>query len=582
MVSRVQPLGKVLILASALLACTAKKPEATPVDAADAKAIAERCKDWVGSPRIEAFGKRVYGAFGYDLANVYVIKTSAGNVFIDSGLSPKTTNVLLKDLLAKAPGKPLALIYTHSHLDHVGGAGAIADAQTQIWASAPFQDHFLKQYGVFQPTELIRGARQYGSHVPDEILPCTSIGARPDLRAAFQSAARLPNHTFQGQTELAFGDTRIQLIEAHGETHDEIMIWLPDDKILFTGDNIYKAFPNLYTIRGTSPRPVDDWIKSLDQMRRLQPEIVLPSHTGALVGKNVVQETLRIYRDGIQWVRDATVRGANAGLSANTLAESIKLPPDLAKHPYLEETYGQVDWSVRAIYSDNLGWFAGEADRLYPVPRVDVAKREIGMMGGAESVLKAATSALDSGDLKWAIHLLTKIRDSGLATGGLHDRTVEALAKAYGHLSLATTNTNGRGYLAETAMELTQRLEPLGVPEPDEPLVRSLPIDVFMDRWGSRLKMNDAQDVLETIVMAFPDLKKKYYVTIRHGITEVVEGEPLPGTPSPVATVTVDSLTWKKLALKQENAAAAVASGKIQVQGSWLQFGNFLRRFQVD
>lgn len=578
-----RPVGYLGLMAL-LLGCTGKPKiePPVPVDQQHRLAIAERCKDWVGEPRIEQFGDKVFGAFGYDLANVFLIKTDAGNVFIDAGLSPKTSSVIFKELTARAPGKTLALIYTHSHLDHVGGAGAIADGATEIWASTPFQTHFLKQYGVFQPVETIRGRRQYGLDVPPEILPCTSIGAKPDLAAAFDSAARLPTKTFSGEKTLVFGKTKLTLFEAHGETHDELAVWLADDRILFPGDNIYRAFPNLYTIRGTSPRPVDDWIKSLDRMRALEPEVLLPSHTRAIRGKDLVQETLTVYRDGIQWVRDAVVRGANAGLSAATLAETIKLPPELAKHPYLEETYGQVDWSVRAIYSDNLGWFAGEPERLYPMDRNDAAKREVGLLGGADAVMKLANTSLVSGDLRWGIHLLTKVRDSGLATGALHDQLLNLLAHAFGKLALETQNSNGRGYLAESAVELTQRVEPPKLPNPDQELVRSLPLDVFMDRWSSRLKMNDAVGIHESLVMEFPDVQRTYFITLRHGIMEVTEGQPLPGTPAPFATVTVDSMTWKNLALKQENAAAAVASGKIQVQGSWVAFGKFLQRFELQ
>lgn len=565
-----------------LAGCTSQKPTRTTVDDSHRQAIAQRCKDWIGEPRVEQFGPRVFGAFGYDLANVFLIKTDAGNVFIDGGLSPKTARPMFEALTAKSPGKSVALIYTHSHLDHVGGAGVFADEATEIWASEPFQTHFLKQYGVFQPIEIIRGRRQYGQDVPLEIMPCTSIGPKPDMAAAFESEARLPNRTFRDKKELLLGGVRIVLIEAHGETHDEVMIWLPEEKILFSGDNIYKAFPNLYTIRGTSPRPVDDWIKSLDLMRSLEPNVLLPSHTGAIKGKDLVRETLTAYRDGIQWVRDAVVRGANIGLSANTLAETIKLPAELAKHPYLEETYGQVDWSVRAIYSDNLGWFAGEPERLYPMPRSELAKREVELMGGAEALVKDAGAAHTSGDHRWAVHLLTKVRDSGLATGPLHDRTLDLLAKAFAAMALETDNTNGRGYLAESAVELSQRLDPMKQPNPDEALVKSLPIDVFMDRWGSRLRMNEAQDVYESMVMNFTDLKVTYFVTIRHGIMEVIKDKALPGTPPPFATVSVDSLTWKKLALKQGNPAAAVASGALKVDGSWLDFGKFLRRFELN
>ena len=164
----------------------------------------------------------------------------------------------------------------------------------------------------------------------------------------------MPTQTFSGSKTLDVGGTRIDLIEAHGETHDQLFVWLPEERVLMPGDNWYRSFPNLYTIRGSQPRPVDAWIDSLDRMRRLEPKILVPSHSGPVRGEQAVQDALRNYRDAIQWVRDAVVRGANAGEDVDTLANGIGLPPHLATEPALAELYGQVDWSVRAIYSNHL------------------------------------------------------------------------------------------------------------------------------------------------------------------------------------------------------------------------------------
>ena len=99
-----------------------------------------------------------------------------------------------------------------------------------------------------------------------------------------------------------------ELVEAHGETHDQLFIWLPNQKAILPGDNYYQAFPNLYTIRGTTPRPVRAWIASLDEMRKLEPEYIVPSHTGPIIGKDEVAKQLTDYRDGITWVYVETIR----------------------------------------------------------------------------------------------------------------------------------------------------------------------------------------------------------------------------------------------------------------------------------
>src|SRR5690606_30251981 len=149
---------------------------------------------------------------------------------------------------------------------------------------------------------------------------------------------------------------------APGETHDHLFVWLAEERVLFAGDNIYKAFPNLYSLRGVSPRPVRRWIDSLDAMRRLEPrpELMILGHTAPVEGADKIQETLTAYRDAIAFVHDSVVRGLNQGKTAEQLAREIRLPPHLASHPYLQEHYGTLSASVRGIACGYLGWFDGD------------------------------------------------------------------------------------------------------------------------------------------------------------------------------------------------------------------------------
>lgn len=61
-------------------------------------------------------------------------------------------------------------------------------------------------------------------------------------------------------------------------TRENIAVWLPDDRVLMSGDDFYRAFPNLSPIRGTRLRPPEVWIASLDKMIDLDPEYLIPGH----------------------------------------------------------------------------------------------------------------------------------------------------------------------------------------------------------------------------------------------------------------------------------------------------------------
>lgn len=563
-------------LSLAFGACTKTEALKTaPSPAAGAGGMHGLCEPW-SPPRIQKINDRVLFAIGFDLANTILIKTSEGHVIIDPGMSPGTAIKTRAALLAEAPGNIRAIIYTHSHLDHVGGASVWAEPKTEIWASEAFASQFFKQYGLFQPLEQLRAGRQYGLRVDRSLLACTAIGPLPDINLALNSGARMPTRTFSAAANLTIGDVRMQLIEAHGETQDQIMVWLPDERILASGDNVFKAFPNLYTIRGTSPRPIDEWIQSLDHVRRLDPETVLPGHTEAVLGRDAIREMVTDYRDAIQWVRDATVRGANLGRPAVAIAAAVRLPEHLATKPYLQQTYGQVDWAARAIYSNEIGWFAGEPEQLYPVDDGTAAAREIALMGGASRVLDVARQALASGDARWAAHLLAKLDRSADSKDPEREAARAEMVKTLSALAAESANTNGRGYLAEYAIELKDGRADSLKPKLDEGLLASVPLTVVFRRMAVALNVEDALDVHESLSFEFPDLGQTVVLTIRRGVAEVAYGEPLPGTPAPVATVRVDSMLWKRITLKDISVPGALASGRLTVDGSWIAAARFL------
>lgn len=544
---------------------------------ADAR-LARQCEEFIGAPRVLEPAPGVYTAVGYDLANMILVHTDDGNVVVDTGMSPVRAKEAKAALLARSPGPIRAVVFTHSHIDHVGGASAWIEPGTEIWATENFRDHFLKQYALFQRAEMRRGAAQFGEHVPPALLACSALGRRIDLDAARETGVRLPTKTFTGEASFTVGGTEFKLVEAHGETHDQLFVWIPSRKAILSGDNFYYSFPNLYTIRGTAPRPVDDWIRSLDKMRALEPEALVPSHTIPVTGAANIQTVLTDYRDAIQWVRDETVRAANAGEPVDAVAARIRLPADLADKPYLDEMYGQLDWSVRAIFDSNLGWFDGRPETLYPLAPTAAAAREVALMGGESRVREAADAAMQAKDFRWAVHLYAKLRDAGVPAETLDPK----LAAAYYALGETVRNTNGRGYLLESAYRAQGHPAGGAMGRPDDVLLASIPVDTFLDVMAVRLIPDKAAGVHETLAIRFADIDTTFYVTVRRGVAEVHKGAPLPGTPAPVATIKTDTMTWRKLALQIDSPALAVASGRLKVDGSLSDVVGFLDRFDKE
>lgn len=542
------------------------------------EALEKHCVEHIGGPTVESPAKGVFVARGYDLANTIVIQTPEGNVVVDPGMTVGRAKAMRAALEKQAPGKTLALVLTHSHIDHVGGASVWMDEGTEVWATDSFARNFMKQYGDFRTLEGARAQRQFGARLPDEAIPCSALGLRVDFEGLGELGVRLPTKTIGDGVELDFGGVTVVLRPAPGETTDELMVWLPKTRALLPGDNLYTAYPNLYTIRGTERRPVGDWVKSLDAMRALDPAVLVPSHTEPVIGEAAVREVLRNYRDGIAWVLAHVVREANRGVPLDTIVETAGLPPHLAGLPHLAERYGQVDWSARAIYVNHLGWFDGDPEDLYPMPMKEAARREVDLMGGEKRVLDEAKTALDHDDARWALNLLARLRVAGVEAGEHADPWRTAWVRALTRVGETVGNSNGRSYLLMSALEAETGPEPLPPPVLDEAMVASLPIETFFEALPARLFPEQAMDVTASVVV---DLEgDRWVITVRRGIAEVVRGTPLPGTPEPLATAKTTARTWKRIALGLDSPAGAVAGGDLDIEGGVLTFKGFMDRFR--
>ena len=583
-----------LLLLAMLLACdgdvrpaldpaaaTPEEPPAAGVTAgtagpdpdAVAAALAAHCASVAPPPMVEQVAPGVWVARGYDLANTVLIHTPQGNVVVDPGMSPARAAPARQALQAVAPGPTRAVIYTHSHIDHVGGATAWVEADTEVWATESFARSFFSQYGRFLPAEAARGARQFGQDVPLSALECASMGRRPDLAAALTNGTVLPTRTFQGRQAMDLGGVRIELWSAPGETEDALFVHLPDAGVLLSGDDWVGALPDLYPLRGSRPRRVEPWLDTLDQMRRLDPVVLVPSHTAPVLGQAAVRQALTDHRDALQWVRDAVVRGANAGQPVEELAARTHLPPHLADQPALAPVQGRLDWSVRAVYQGELGWFDGEVERLFPLPPQEEARRTVELMGGAARVREAAAQALQAGDPSWALSLLRTCERAG--EPGLDEEIAQALVA----LADRTGSPNARAWLLQAAHERRTPPTPLGLPTLTDEFIDAIPIALLFDVMSTRLKPEAALDTHESVRFELTDIDQVWHVTVRRGVAEVVAGEPLPGTPAPVATVRTTAPTWRRVALGQEDPVTAVAARHIQIDGDPMALHRFLGRF---
>ena len=239
---------------------------------------------------------------------------------------------------------------------------------------------------------------------------------------------------------------------APGETPDHMVVWYPQEKILFSGDNFYRSFPNLYAIRGTAYRDFDTWADTMDLLMEFNAEVLGPGHTKPLFGADIIRDTLTDYRDAIRHVVDRTREGMDAGMTIDELAHSVSLPPELAEKPHLREYYGRVEYAVRAYVVGTMGWFDGNPTSLSPLPPQDEAQRMIRLAGGTEPVWREIENSRGRGEYQWALQLLDRLIHAGEDV----DRASAAKAAVLRDHAVGQINCPTRHYYIQCARELEQ------------------------------------------------------------------------------------------------------------------------------
>ena len=561
------------MLSLLLTSCGSEAPEPDPQPALDV--MHEHAQEF--TQEVIEVAPGVHVAVGFGLANSVLLEGDDGIVVVDTMESVEAAADVADAFRARSD-KPLkALVYTHNHGDHTFGSGAfreLFDGAPRVLAhdtTAALIDRLLN---VVRPIIGRRSLRMFGTFLGAETRVHCGIGKELRLDADSHMDVIRPTETFSDSWIGSIAGLDIELHHAPGETDDQLFVWLPEQKILLPGDNLYRTFPNLYTIRGTSHRDVQDWVQSLDHMRALKPEILIPSHSRPIVGAETVYNVLTDYRDAIQFVHDQTVRGMNQGLGPDELVERVRLPQHLAASPFLQEHYGTVAWSVRSIFHGYVGWFDGDPAHLDPHGPAAEAERMVTLAGGRDAFLTALQTAEAGEDWPWVLEL----------AGHLHrfDGSPEATAarvRALEALGRASSNPNARNTYLTRARELRDGIELFDVAQISEDMLHSIPLSAFFQNLAVNLDADATLDRQQTVSFYFPDVDRHFTVYLRRGVAEI-QAAP---ADAPDLAVTLPSTVFKDLLAKRRGAVGTLASSELEMTvGNRLELGAFLRLFAAE
>lgn len=371
---------------------------------------------------VKEIAENVYFATG--VGNVMMITTPEGNVIFDTGLvlqTPKQMKALAE--ISDAPNRYVVL--SHSHADHIGGARFFADEDSKIIAHQQFEEE-QRYLSELEPYQYSRNRTLFPWMPAWEERPDIEMmrygGIEPDI-----TVGDWETHSF------TLGGVEFQVIGTPGaEGADNVVMWLPEQKILFTGDFYgpqFPQFPNVFTMRGEKIRKPMEYVKSLDLLLQLDPEIVVPSHMDPTVGAEEIRAGMTRIRDAVQYVHDETVAGMNAGKDVYQLMKEIKLPP----HLDLVQNHGRVDWAVRSIWDYYMGWFHFDSTtELYPVPAREVYA-DLAAVAGSEGLLSLGQNYLNEGEPVKTLHVVEVVLAAEPANRtalGLRQQALQSLMQA--------------------------------------------------------------------------------------------------------------------------------------------------------
>lgn len=390
----------------------------------------------------------IFAFVGYSSSNFGIITTKNGYILIDTGDDINGAADALKEITSLAPGVLQAIILTHSHPDHLGGASVFLQGRQDvpIWGHADFGAEQKAARGLENICAL-RAGKQFGVGISDDRYTINFMVPRfPG--GEFGPPASPTVFVTEDRQNVTIDGARLELHRIPGESTDHVAVWVPEQKVLFSGDHVYRSFPNIYPIRGGAYRDVEQWARAVRRLMEFKPQAVMFGHND-VPAKEEIMPLLEIYAQAIEYVYTETIRGMDEGKTPDELAASVRLPDAMREEPCLGEFYGAIPWAVRSIYAYKLGWFDGNPTNLVPLTPPEEAERMAALAGGRRQLSQAAQNALGAGDFRWAARLADCLVHLGETKEGKQIK-----ADALEGLSRDILPISGKNYLMRSATDL--------------------------------------------------------------------------------------------------------------------------------
>ena len=531
----------------------------------------------------------IYQVRGFDLANMSLIRGETGWIVVDPLMSTETAAAGLSLVREHIEDLPVTgVIFTHSHIDHFGGAKEVADPEKLAGRNVPVivpKGFFLESVNenLMAGNHMSRRAMyMYGNLLPKN--PTGTLGS--GLGTTTSSGTHtivdgnlvIDQSTVEGEGAQVVTVDGLELIFHYtpkAEAPAELMFYIPAHKALMQAEIINHNLHNLYTLRGAQVRNGLLWSKYIhDAIVRYgdEVEVSFGSHHWPTWGNGEIVDFWKGQRDTYRYIHDEVLRLANHGMTMLEVAEEIELPNNLARRFANRGYYGSVSHNAKSQYQLYFGWFSGNPSELHELPPEAEAVKFVEYAGGADAVIAKAREDYEAGEYRWVAtalnHVVFADPDNGTARA--------LLAAALTQLGYQAENGTWRNFYLTGAKELREGVKPADSPiqtsSPD--IVRGLSLETYLDYLAVRLNGPDAaRSGSMSINLVLPDVNTTVAMVVEDGVLNYTLGRL---TPDADVTVTLDRSVLDEINLGNITFDEAVASGDATVEGSADTFREFL------
>ncbi|MDM2802802.1 MBL fold metallo-hydrolase [Citrobacter sp. Cpo109] len=523
----------------------------------------------------------VYQIRNLDLSNMTIMEGKEGITVIDPLVSAETAKVGM-DLYYKNRGKRpvVAVIYTHSHVDHYGGVRGVIDeadvksGKVKVYAPAGFMKEAVSENIMAGNAMSRRASYMYGNLLKPDAKGQVGAGLGTTTSAGTVTLIEPTNYiTHTGQKEVIDGLTYDFMMAPGSEAPSEMLWYVEEKGMIEAAEDVTHTLHNTYSLRGAKIRDPLAWSKYInDVIGRwgVKANIIIAQHHWPTWGNENVVKLMKSQRDMYRYINDQTLRMANQGLTRDEIAANFKLPSGLEKSWASRGYYGSVSHDVKATYVFYLGWFNGNPATLNELPPVDAAKKYVDYMGGTDAIMQKAKTDYAQGNYRWVAQVTNNIVFADPSNKEARNLEADALEQ----MGYQAESGPWRNFYLTGAQELRNGVVKGATPNTASPdTVKAMSPEMFFDYLAVHINGEKAANAQAVFNVDLGADGGKYKLELENGVLNHSADTQASNAD---ASITLNRATLNKIILKEESLKQAEEKGDVQISGNHAKLDEFL------